>query len=65
VNYVGIDLVVDGFTVASVSGDAAKFSSAVRPSGKRQASFDFDGRDPVIMAAGLKSAQEGSINLWS
>ena len=56
VNYVGMDLVVDGFAVASVSGDATKFSTAVQA--VRQATkrpLILMSRDPAIMAAGLKN----------
>lgn len=54
VNYVGIDLSIDGFAVASVSGDAATFSKAV--SAVRQVSqrpLVLLSRDPEIMKAGL------------
>jgi acetyl-CoA decarbonylase/synthase complex subunit gamma len=54
VNYVGIDLSIDGFAVASVSGDAAAFSKAV--SAVRQVSqrpLVLLSRDPEIMIAGL------------
>jgi acetyl-CoA decarbonylase/synthase complex subunit gamma len=55
VNYVGIDLAVDGFAVASVSGEAAKFAEAVKA--VRQASHRpliLMSRNPQIMAAGLE-----------
>ena len=55
VNYVGIDLSIDGFAVASVSGDAGKFSEAV--SAVRQASkkpLVLMSRDVEIMKAGLQ-----------
>jgi acetyl-CoA decarbonylase/synthase complex subunit gamma len=55
VNYVGIDLSLDGFAVASVSGDPAAFSRAV--SAVRQASHRpviLMSRQPEIMAAGLQ-----------
>ena len=54
VNYVGIDLSIDGFAVASVSGDAATYSKAV--SAVRQVSqrpLVLLSRDPEIMKAGL------------
>jgi len=54
VNYVGIDLSIDGFAIASVSGDAAAFSKAV--SAVRQVSqrpLVLLSRDPEIMKAGL------------
>jgi acetyl-CoA decarbonylase/synthase complex subunit gamma len=54
VNYVGIDLSIDGFAVASVSGDPSNFANAV--SAVRQASqrpLVLMSRDPEIMAAGL------------
>ena len=55
VNYVGIDLTLDGFAVASVSGDAAKFAEAVKA--VRQASHRpliLMSRNPQIMAAGVE-----------
>jgi acetyl-CoA decarbonylase/synthase complex subunit gamma len=55
VNYVGIDLSIDGFAVASVSGDACAFASAV--SAVRQVSQQplvLMSRDPEIMKAGLE-----------
>ena len=55
VNYVGIDLAIDGFAVASVSGDAGKFAAAV--SAVRQASqkpLVLMSRDPEIMKSGLE-----------
>jgi acetyl-CoA decarbonylase/synthase complex subunit gamma len=58
VNYVGIDLTVDGFAVASVSGDAGTFASAVKA--VRQASqrpLILMSRNPQIMAAGLEHLQ--------
>jgi len=56
VNYVGIDLTVDGFAVASVSGNAGVFAEAVKT--VRQASkrpLILMSRDPQIMAAGLEA----------
>jgi acetyl-CoA decarbonylase/synthase complex subunit gamma len=57
VNYVGIDLSIDGFAFASVSGEAGKFAGAV--SAVRQSSqkpLVLMSRDPEIMKAGLESA---------
>lgn len=54
VNYVGIDLTLDGFAVASISGDAEKFKNAIRA--VREVSdrpLILMSRDPQIMAAGL------------
>jgi acetyl-CoA decarbonylase/synthase complex subunit gamma len=54
VNYVGIDLSIDGFAVASVSGDPANFANAVNA--VRQVSqlpLVLMSRDPEIMKAGL------------
>jgi acetyl-CoA decarbonylase/synthase complex subunit gamma len=56
VNYVGIELSVDGFAVASVSGDPGTFANAV--SAVRKASqrpLILMSRSPEIMAAGLQS----------
>ena len=58
VNYVGIDLSIDGFAVASVSGEAGKFAgavSAVRRSSQKP--LVLMSRDPEIMKAGLESAE--------
>jgi acetyl-CoA decarbonylase/synthase complex subunit gamma len=63
VNYVGMDLAIDGFAVASVSGDAAAFVNAV--SAVRQASqrpLVLMSREPEIMKAGL-GALEGETPL--
>ncbi|MES0359642.1 MAG: acetyl-CoA decarbonylase/synthase complex subunit gamma [Anaerolineales bacterium] len=54
VNYVGIDLSIDGFAVASVSGDAANFASVIKA--VRQVSqrpLVLMSRDADIMKAGL------------
>ncbi len=54
VNYVGMDLTIDGFAVASVSGDPAAFAkavSAVRAASKRP--LVLMSREPEIMKAGL------------
>ncbi len=56
VNYVGIDLTVDGFAVESVSGDPGAFSravSAVRETTHRP--LILITRDPTVMAAGLQA----------
>ncbi len=55
VNYVGIDLVMDGFAVESTSGDAAKFAAAVkavRTASKKPVILI--SRDPAVIEAGLK-----------
>ncbi len=55
VNYVGMDLSLDGFAVETVSGDAATFAdavSAVREVSERP--LILMGRDPAVIAAGLK-----------
>ena len=54
VTYVGVDFTLDGFAVASTSGDPKAFAAAV--SAVRQASkrpLILMSRDPAIMAAGL------------
>jgi acetyl-CoA decarbonylase/synthase complex subunit gamma len=58
VNYVGMDLSIDGFAVASVSGDAISFSKAV--SAVRQVSqrpLVLMSRDPEIMKSGLETLE--------
>ncbi len=55
VNYVGIDLKIDGFAVCSVSGDAGRFASAiqaVRQVSKRPLALL--GTDARILAEGIK-----------
>lgn len=55
VNYVGIDLSIDGFAVASVSGDASSFANAI--AAVRQVSqrpLVLMSRDSEIMKAGLE-----------
>jgi len=56
VNYVGIDLTIDGFAVESVNGDPAAFSrsvSAVREASHRP--LVLISREPAVMAAGLQA----------
>lgn len=56
VNYVGIDLSVDGFAVESVTGDPGAFSRAV--SVAREATHRpliLISRDPAVMGAGLQA----------
>ncbi len=58
VNYVGMDLTIDGFAVASVSGEPATFSraiSAVREVSERP--LVLLSRDPDIMKSGLESLE--------
>jgi acetyl-CoA decarbonylase/synthase, CODH/ACS complex subunit gamma len=58
VNYVGINLALDGFAVESVSGDAATFAAAVAASqagGARPVILL--SRDPQVAAAGLQSLE--------
>ncbi len=58
VNYVGMDLTIDGFAVASIAGDADTFSQAV--SSVRQVSqrpLILLSRDPEIMKSGLSSLE--------
>jgi acetyl-CoA decarbonylase/synthase complex subunit gamma len=58
VNYVGIDLTLDGFAIASVSGNAENFQNAikaVREVSKRP--LILISHDPQIMAAGLEALQ--------
>ena len=55
-NYVGIDLTVDGFAVESASGDASKFSAAVRALREvTKRPLILISRDPVVMSAGLQA----------
>jgi len=56
VNYVGIDLFVDGFAVEATSGDGAKFSAAinaVRSASKRP--LILIASDPNVLEAGLNA----------
>ena len=56
VNYVGIDLTIDGFAIESVSGDPAAFSNAV--SAVRRASHRpviLISHDPAVVSAGLQA----------
>ena len=56
VNYVGIDLTLDGFAVESVSADPAAFAEVVKS--VRSASdrpLILMGRDPAVMAAALEN----------
>ncbi len=58
VNYVGMDLTVDGFAVASTSGDPAAFTAAVqavRAASKRPVILMT--RDAAVAGAGLKALQ--------
>jgi acetyl-CoA decarbonylase/synthase complex subunit gamma len=58
VNYVGMDLTLDGFAVEAVSGDGATFAGAVRTVrdvSKRP--LILMSSDPAVMEAGLKAAQ--------
>ena len=64
VNYVGIELTVDGFAVAGESGDAGKFASAVkavREVTKRP--LILVARDPAQAAAGLNALGAGEAPL--
>jgi acetyl-CoA decarbonylase/synthase, CODH/ACS complex subunit gamma len=54
-NYVGLDLVLDGFSVESSGGGAGKFTSAI--CAVREASHKpliLSSRDPAVMAEGLR-----------
>jgi acetyl-CoA decarbonylase/synthase complex subunit gamma len=56
VNYVGMDLTLDGFAVESVSGDPAMFAalvSAVRTASHRP--LILVSRDPAVISAGLRA----------
>jgi len=58
VNYVGMDLTLDGFAVEAASGDGATFAAAVQA--VRQASerpLILISADPNVMEAGLKAAE--------
>ncbi len=57
VNYVGIDLTLDGFAVQSATGDGAAFAAAVTAVGEvSQRPLVLMSRDPDVMAAGLAVA---------
>ncbi len=54
VDYVGLDLALDGFAVESVTGDAAKFAAAVKAVGEvSQRPLILMSSDPDVIAAGL------------
>lgn len=56
VNYVGMDLTLDGFVVEAVSGDGSKFAAAI--SAVREVSHRpliLISKDPAVMAAGLRA----------
>jgi acetyl-CoA decarbonylase/synthase complex subunit gamma len=58
VNYVGMDLSLDGFTVASVSGNVEKFSAAVNTVRSiSQRPLILMSRDPKIIEAALQGIQ--------
>jgi acetyl-CoA decarbonylase/synthase complex subunit gamma len=64
VNYVGIDLSLDGFAVASTAGEAGKFAQAVKT--VRQVSHRpliLMSRDPAIARAGLDALSDGETPL--
>ncbi|MFQ5419292.1 MAG: acetyl-CoA decarbonylase/synthase complex subunit gamma [Anaerolineae bacterium] len=57
VNYVGIDLTLDGFAVQSVTGDEAAFTAAVTAVNEvSRRPLVLMSRDPDVMAAGLAAA---------
>jgi acetyl-CoA decarbonylase/synthase complex subunit gamma len=59
VNYVGIDLVLDGFVIASISGDTEKFTNAINTvRGVSDRPLILMSRDSQIMAAGLEALQD-------
>lgn len=54
VNYVGIDIVIDGFAVESVSGDPSKFKAAVEAvRGVSKRPVVLISKDPAVIEAGL------------
>lgn len=60
VNYVGIELTVDGFAIEAASGDPEKFSAVVRLTRETtRRPLILVSRDPVIISAGLKSLAVG------
>lgn len=56
VNYVGIDLTLDGFAVESLTGDAGKFATSVQATqAVSHRPLILISRDPDVMAAGLQA----------
>jgi acetyl-CoA decarbonylase/synthase complex subunit gamma len=56
VNYVGMDLTLDGFAVESVSGDAGKFEAAVSAARSvAERPIILMSHDPAVVEAGLKA----------
>jgi acetyl-CoA decarbonylase/synthase, CODH/ACS complex subunit gamma len=61
VNYVGLDLTLDGFAVESVTNDADKFAAAIRATqAVSQRPLILISRNPEVMAAGLQAARSAS-----
>ena len=57
VDYVGLDLALDGFAVESATGNGAKFAAAVTAVGEiSRKPLVLLSRDPQVMAAGLAAA---------
>jgi acetyl-CoA decarbonylase/synthase complex subunit gamma len=55
VNYVGIELMLDGFALEAVTGDAAKFSEAIRTTREHsQLPLILISKDPQMIREGLK-----------
>lgn len=66
VNYVGIDLTLDGFAVEAASGDSATFAAAVKA--VRAASHRpliLISREPAVLAAGLQALGEPGVLIYA
>ena len=66
VDYVGLDLKLDGFAVEAASGDAATFAAAVGAVRKSSGlPLILVGDDPAVIEAGLKHSMERSRSSWA
>lgn len=66
VNYVGIDLQLDGFAVESTTNDPASFQAAVKAVRSiSERPLILIGRDPKVIAAGLEEVENGSALIYT
>jgi acetyl-CoA decarbonylase/synthase complex subunit gamma len=66
VNYVGIDLQLDGFAVESTTNDPASFQAAVKAVRSiSERPLILISRDPKVIAAGLEEVENGSALIYT